>query len=341
MGLENVVGNLLTCVIPLAGGSQVGWGAGRHLQPQALLCPRPRSGAWRPSGSHLVERPASDALLCRCRWQPPPPGALPASCPGSRLALHPHLCVLCPRAPRVCLSLVVCAPGLCPRVWVCLTVSLCLSVLCSWTLVRMEWYGFFVSSAHLGPVLTPGRRPGVLSGALLGQKPGLALPLPMPASPTWGSVRPSGSPEAVEPRADTGLVGAAEPWPLSLQRTISLGAGDRQVIQTPLTDSLPISRCSVALLFRQLGEPGPPRGPPAHRTVPRPPARPVGRCRGCAARQVPKPVSPSGITNVLSLFCAALTEHKVLFLSRSYQRLSDACRGLLALLFPLRYRCLP
>lgn len=80
------------------------------------------------------------------------------------------------------------------------------------------------------------------------------------------------------------------------QRTISLGAGDRQVIQTPLSDSLPISRCSVALLFRQLG-----------------------------------------ITNVLSLFCAALTEHKVLFLSRSYQRLSDACRGLLALLFPLRY----
>ncbi|XP_053775823.1 myotubularin-related protein 5 isoform X2 [Desmodus rotundus] len=80
------------------------------------------------------------------------------------------------------------------------------------------------------------------------------------------------------------------------QRTISLGAGDRQVIQTPLTESLPVSRCSVALLFRQLG-----------------------------------------ITNVLSLFCAALTEHKVLFLSRSYQRLSDACRGLLALLFPLRY----
>ncbi|XP_075409554.1 myotubularin-related protein 5 isoform X3 [Tenrec ecaudatus] len=80
------------------------------------------------------------------------------------------------------------------------------------------------------------------------------------------------------------------------QRTISLGAGDRQVIQTPLTDSLPVSCCSVALLFRQLG-----------------------------------------ITNVLALFCAALTEHKILFLSRSYQRLADACRGLLALLFPLRY----
>uniref|UniRef100_A0A6I8NUZ4 SET binding factor 1 n=1 Tax=Ornithorhynchus anatinus TaxID=9258 RepID=A0A6I8NUZ4_ORNAN len=79
-------------------------------------------------------------------------------------------------------------------------------------------------------------------------------------------------------------------------RTISLGVGDRQVIQTPLSDSLPVSCYSVALLFRQLG-----------------------------------------ITNVLTLFCACLTEHKILFLSRSYQRLTDACRGLLALLFPLKY----
>uniref|UniRef100_A0A8C8S894 SET binding factor 1 n=1 Tax=Pelusios castaneus TaxID=367368 RepID=A0A8C8S894_9SAUR len=80
------------------------------------------------------------------------------------------------------------------------------------------------------------------------------------------------------------------------QRTISLGAGDRQVIQTPINDSLPVSCCSVALLFRQLG-----------------------------------------ITNVLCLFCAALTEHKILFLSNSYQRLTDACRALLALMFPLKY----
>uniref|UniRef100_A0A8C5JN80 SET binding factor 1 n=1 Tax=Junco hyemalis TaxID=40217 RepID=A0A8C5JN80_JUNHY len=80
------------------------------------------------------------------------------------------------------------------------------------------------------------------------------------------------------------------------QRTISLGAGDRQVIQTPINDSLPVSSCSVALLFRQLG-----------------------------------------ITNVLFLFCAALTEHKILFLSSSYQRLTDACRALLALMFPLKY----
>uniref|UniRef100_A0A8C5QBF1 SET binding factor 1 n=1 Tax=Leptobrachium leishanense TaxID=445787 RepID=A0A8C5QBF1_9ANUR len=80
------------------------------------------------------------------------------------------------------------------------------------------------------------------------------------------------------------------------QRTISLGAGDRQVIQTPICDTLPISNCSVALLFRQLG-----------------------------------------ITNVLCLFCAALTEHKILFLSRSYQRLTEGCRALLSIMFPLRY----
>lgn len=47
----------------------------------------------------------------------------------------------------------------------------------------------------------------------------------------------------------------------------------------------------------------------------------------------------SGIVNVLYLFCAALTEHKILFLSSSYQRLTDACRGLLAIMFPLKYRC--
>uniref|UniRef100_A0A8C7R203 SET binding factor 1 n=1 Tax=Oncorhynchus mykiss TaxID=8022 RepID=A0A8C7R203_ONCMY len=79
-------------------------------------------------------------------------------------------------------------------------------------------------------------------------------------------------------------------------RTITLGAGDRQVIQTPINDSLPVSGSSVAHLFRQLG-----------------------------------------IVNVLYLFCAALTEHKILFLSSSYQRLTDACRALLAIMFPLKY----
>ncbi|XP_068116475.1 myotubularin-related protein 13 isoform X1 [Hyperolius riggenbachi] len=80
------------------------------------------------------------------------------------------------------------------------------------------------------------------------------------------------------------------------QKLFSLGAGDRQLIQTPLYDSLPVTGTSVALLFQQLG-----------------------------------------IQNVLSLFCAVLTENKVLFHSSSFQRLSDACRALEALMFPLKY----
>uniref|UniRef100_A0A8C5BZN3 SET binding factor 2 n=2 Tax=Gadus morhua TaxID=8049 RepID=A0A8C5BZN3_GADMO len=80
------------------------------------------------------------------------------------------------------------------------------------------------------------------------------------------------------------------------QKLFSLGAGDRQLIQTPLNDSLPVTSKSVALLFQQLG-----------------------------------------IQNVLSLFCAVLTEHKVLFHSTSYQRLGEASRALEALMFPLKY----
>ncbi|XP_056134125.1 myotubularin-related protein 13 isoform X2 [Lampris incognitus] len=80
------------------------------------------------------------------------------------------------------------------------------------------------------------------------------------------------------------------------QKLFSLGAGDRQLIQTPLNNNLPITGKSVALLFQQLG-----------------------------------------IQNVLSLFCAVLTEHKVLFHSTSYQRLGEACRALEALMFPLKY----
>ncbi|XP_017259819.1 myotubularin-related protein 13 isoform X2 [Kryptolebias marmoratus] len=80
------------------------------------------------------------------------------------------------------------------------------------------------------------------------------------------------------------------------QKLFSLGAGDRQLIQTPLNDTLPVTNKSVSLLFQQLG-----------------------------------------IQNVLSLFCAVLTEHKVLFHSTSYQRLGEACRALEALMFPLKY----
>uniref|UniRef100_A0A8C4Q6W6 SET binding factor 1 n=1 Tax=Eptatretus burgeri TaxID=7764 RepID=A0A8C4Q6W6_EPTBU len=77
---------------------------------------------------------------------------------------------------------------------------------------------------------------------------------------------------------------------------LSLGFEDRQFVQAPLCTSLPISGCSVALLFHQLG-----------------------------------------IRNVIMVMCAVLTDQKILLHSSSYQRLSEACRAIMALLFPLKY----
>lgn len=45
----------------------------------------------------------------------------------------------------------------------------------------------------------------------------------------------------------------------------------------------------------------------------------------------------TGIGNVLVLFCAIMTEQKILFQSRSYTRLTEACRALTALMYPFRY----
>jgi myotubularin-related protein 5/13 len=44
-----------------------------------------------------------------------------------------------------------------------------------------------------------------------------------------------------------------------------------------------------------------------------------------------------GKKNVMLLYCAAMTEHKILFHSSSLSRLSDSCRALTALMYPLRY----
>ncbi|KAK8735253.1 hypothetical protein OTU49_005586 [Cherax quadricarinatus] len=47
--------------------------------------------------------------------------------------------------------------------------------------------------------------------------------------------------------------------------------------------------------------------------------------------------SQLGIKNVLVLFCSALTEHKILFHSHSYCRLTESCHALKALLYPFKY----
>lgn len=86
------------------------------------------------------------------------------------------------------------------------------------------------------------------------------------------------------------------PPPGGPQVRFSIGAGDRQALQPPLSQSLPVTHSSVSLLFHELG-----------------------------------------IRNVLKLFCAIMTEHKILFHSKSYNRLTEACRALTALMYPFRY----
>ena len=46
----------------------------------------------------------------------------------------------------------------------------------------------------------------------------------------------------------------------------------------------------------------------------------------------------AGIQNTLVLFCAALTDHKILFHSQSLSRLTEACQAITLLQYPLKYR---
>lgn len=94
-----------------------------------------------------------------------------------------------------------------------------------------------------------------------------------------------------------------------LQRTISLGAGDRQVIQTPINDSLPVSSCSVALLFRQLGETSP-RASFSPGPVPRPAQRwaaaPSASAARCGGWGLCSPCSPIGASPAAAQLCLPL-----------------------------------
>ncbi|KAL3842272.1 hypothetical protein ACJMK2_020304 [Sinanodonta woodiana] len=85
------------------------------------------------------------------------------------------------------------------------------------------------------------------------------------------------------------------PPPGGQQIRFTLGAGDRQAIQPPLSATIPTTNNSTALLFEQLG-----------------------------------------IYNTLSLFSAALTDHKILFHSQSFSRITSACQALFALQYPLK-----
>ncbi|XP_074605890.1 myotubularin-related protein 13-like [Acropora palmata] len=86
------------------------------------------------------------------------------------------------------------------------------------------------------------------------------------------------------------------PPPGGPKMTFSMGAGDRQTLSPPVSETLPVTGKSVAILFNQLG-----------------------------------------IHNMLSLFCALLTENKILFYSSSYSQLTHATHAMLALMYPLKF----
>lgn len=98
------------------------------------------------------------------------------------------------------------------------------------------------------------------------------------------------------------------------QVRFSIGAGDKQALQPPLSSTLPgESLRFLRNLIQQF----------SFISV-------TGSCASLLFKQL-------GKKNVLLLYCAAMTEHKILFHSTSYSRLTESCRALTSLMYPLRY----
>lgn len=76
----------------------------------------------------------------------------------------------------------------------------------------------------------------------------------------------------------------------------SLSAGDSQTLQTPLTESIPVTNTTVYKVFQHFS-----------------------------------------VDTVVEIFCALLTEQKILFFSDSYNMLNEICHGLIALMYPFKY----
>lgn len=97
------------------------------------------------------------------------------------------------------------------------------------------------------------------------------------------------------------------------QVRFSIGAGDKQSLQPPLSATLPGESSCVFICHYQISC-----------------LLVTGSCVSLLFKQL-------GKKNVLLLYCAAMTEHKILFHSTSYSRLTESCRALTALMYPLRY----
>lgn len=155
------------------------------------------------------------------------------------------------------------------------------------------------------------------------------------------------------------------------QVRFSIGAGDRQALQPPVSGTVPSSHSATALLFQQLGtyyihtynfligevftlhnqkqdkwlnlQCNNVRGNKTatyNLTIFKIDSVIVLSMEMGYALTWLLILLLTGIQNVLTLFCAALTDHKILFHSQSYSRLTDACQAINILQYPLKYRYL-
>lgn len=186
MGLETVVGNLLTCIIPLAGGSQVGLeaAAGPSLRPWLW---GGAGAVGTPQSSLGGARPQALCVLVHC--QLPSFLGLPARlCVRVSPVSLPGTCqCVCPLAPGGAVS--GCSASLseppCASVSNCVSLPVCPVQLDSVEDGVVRTLCFFCPPR---PVPAPGQRPRALWAALLGPaEAGVAfpsgLPLPRPVPP--------------------------------------------------------------------------------------------------------------------------------------------------------------
>jgi myotubularin-related protein 5/13 len=114
------------------------------------------------------------------------------------------------------------------------------------------------------------------------------------------------------------------------QIRFSIGGGDRLALQPPLNDSIPVTNSTVASLFQQLGK------MQSNEILN---AGIITNYDSCYSKLLKcyffKLIT--GINNVLTLFCAVMTEQKILFHSRSSTRLYEACHALAALMYPFKW----
>ncbi|KAI5636911.1 DENN (AEX-3) domain-containing protein [Phthorimaea operculella] len=157
------------------------------------------------------------------------------------------------------------------------------------------------------------------------------------------------------------------PPPGGPQVRFSIGAGDRQALQPPASPPLPTTHTAIYMLLRLLGTIStnqtrnnlryscallvgvlvgcvmvpPPGGPQVRfsigagdRQALQPPASPPLPTTHTAIYMLLRLL---GIHNSVTLWCAVMSEHKVLVVSLAGARLAAACRALAALMFPFRY----